>query len=1343
MGSDDNGAKKKGRAHMDALNFKGRSNSRKLFWVRITAIIVFFTVAVPVIIALSDKDHREEFVKDVKILSAVLEPDLIKNLTATENDVNSDAYRELKKDLKKICKVSEKYRFAYLMGKKAAGEVFFYVDSEPEGSLEESLPGDVYDETTPELEKLFTGGTAYVEGPSRDAWGVWVSALIPIYSPGKERFVAVLGVDIDATRWFWDIALHSVFPVSVVVFIIVILLIGSFIRRDELLREKPVINRILPPLIVTTALMTAAFLILLWQQQNAVMDEALSLSVREITDRLENFPEKEARTMLALLETIGDDKEIMDAIKERKAESLALYYGSISEKFNKAYDISYICFMDKDGEYILKLPGSGGEWDAADVLAVKESGRTGERAVSLSLSQKGIPVLNVVKPVMHEGVLIGYVSMGREIGDAVKVFTERPDIEIAVVLPQSGNDIRLADENFVKNGIDLGWEKYGDHIFVFYTRKDLPAKISANMLNILDGENIKSMQITFDTRDWLAVSIPLRKMNIVSDGNIVTMKDITGLKGRSFFLIFIGWAAFLVIGGVFFGVFYYMLVKTDKVISDRDFKILEKNRDLEVTLESIADGVISLDRKGLVTGINRRVEEITGWSKEEVIGKMASSVFNFFDIATGELKKVMILKDVFFVDSCVKFISHKGEERCLSVGTSSKKDEMGNVIGSVIIIRDVTEEYIVQRELKESNERFKVLFDHSTVAIILHNKDTGEVVDANHKAIEMYGVRDINELKKNEFWLESPFSFKEALEWIHMAEKEGPQHFEWLAKRGLGGIFWEDVHLALVKIGGFSRVMSVTVDISDKKKAEDALRVSQNRLMRINGCLLSMGRDHDKNIDKLTSLCGELLGAACSLYSKLDGGKFCFSGQWNTPDGFTVEGRPEDHICYEVIKNTGDEVIFVEDLQKTAYAEVDVNIRKYGLRSYMGKSVKREGLSIGSLCVVYRDIFIPNDNDRVTLSLIALAIEIEEARKNYFERISESEKRFRTLVANVPGVIFRCANNAEETMWFISDRIEELSGYPADSFIGNSLRDYSSIIYPDDRGIRGKAIKEMMPLETRYEAEYRINCADGKIKWVHENAQGIREPGGNISFIDGVISDITEEKNAENIKQSFISTVSHELRTPLTAIKGSISLVGDSSLGPLNQEQKKFLDISLNNINRLTRLINDILDIQKMDSGELEYIMVSADINSLVVEVSEIMRFQAQQKGLKIITETDGTLPNVFFDKDKLTQVLTNLMSNAIKFTENGFIKVTTKKKGNAAEVSIQDTGYGISEDDMRYLFKPFRQINRKVGGTGLGLVISRRIIEKHGGKIWAESQKGEGSTFRFEIPIVERRRTA
>jgi signal transduction histidine kinase len=206
---------------------------------------------------------------------------------------------------------------------------------------------------------------------------------------------------------------------------------------------------------------------------------------------------------------------------------------------------------------------------------------------------------------------------------------------------------------------------------------------------------------------------------------------------------------------------------------------------------------------------------------------------------------------------------------------------------------------------------------------------------------------------------------------------------------------------------------------------------------------------------------------------------------------------------------------------------------------------------------------------------------------------------------------------------------------------------------------------------------------------------------------------------------------------------GSISLVGDSSLGPLNEQQKKFLDISLSNINRLTRLINDILDIQKMNSGELEYNMVPADINSLVDNVSEIMRFQAQQKGLKLFTETDTALPGVSFDEDKLTQVLTNLISNAIKFTENGFIKITTKKMGNMAEVSVQDTGGGINEDDMRYLFKPFRQINRKVGGTGLGLVISKRIIEKHGGRIWAESHKGEGSIFHFEIPIVERRRTA
>ncbi|MDD5584901.1 MAG: ATP-binding protein, partial [Candidatus Omnitrophica bacterium] len=221
----------------------------------------------------------------------------------------------------------------------------------------------------------------------------------------------------------------------------------------------------------------------------------------------------------------------------------------------------------------------------------------------------------------------------------------------------------------------------------------------------------------------------------------------------------------------------------------------------------------------------------------------------------------------------------------------------------------------------------------------------------------------------------------------------------------------------------------------------------------------------------------------------------------------------------------------------------------------------------------------------------------------------------------------------------------------------------------------------------------------------------------------------------------FTSMVSHELRTPLTAIKEGISIVLDETTGALNKDQKNFLTIAKNNVHRLVLLISDILDIQKLESGKLEFKFKEHDITQLLWEVQSMMAAVAREKGLGFMVELQGDLPIIKFDRDRIIQVTMNLVGNAIKFTRTGGIAVAAVKKEDAILVSIRDTGSGIREKDIPKLFRKFVQletgVERKAGGTGLGLAISKQIIEAHGGKIWVESHSGKGTTFYFTLPLV------
>ncbi len=247
-----------------------------------------------------------------------------------------------------------------------------------------------------------------------------------------------------------------------------------------------------------------------------------------------------------------------------------------------------------------------------------------------------------------------------------------------------------------------------------------------------------------------------------------------------------------------------------------------------------------------------------------------------------------------------------------------------------------------------------------------------------------------------------------------------------------------------------------------------------------------------------------------------------------------------------------------------------------------------------------------------------------------------------------------------------------------------------------------------------------------------------------------IIKDVSERKKSEEalcdaaaLKTHFTSMVSHELRTPLTAIKEGIAIVLDETAGALNNEQKDFLEISKRNVDRLARLINDILDYQKLETGKFEFEVKENDMNEVIKEVGKTMISVAKNKGLNIILTLEDGLSKFKFDRDKITQVLTNLISNAIKFTEKGSITVVSGKSGDTVQIAVKDTGPGIKAEDLPRLFRAFEQLekgkDRRTGGTGLGLTISKEIIDKHGGAIWAESEYGKGTTFYFTLPFSRR----
>jgi PAS domain S-box-containing protein len=247
----------------------------------------------------------------------------------------------------------------------------------------------------------------------------------------------------------------------------------------------------------------------------------------------------------------------------------------------------------------------------------------------------------------------------------------------------------------------------------------------------------------------------------------------------------------------------------------------------------------------------------------------------------------------------------------------------------------------------------------------------------------------------------------------------------------------------------------------------------------------------------------------------------------------------------------------------------------------------------------------------------------------------------------------------------------------------------------------------------------------------------------NRKVIQSNLRDVTERKKIEKIKAEFVSMVSHELRTPLSAIKEGVEIVADGTQGSIKKSQSECLNIALSNINRLNRLIGDILDISKIQSNLLRINLVACDVSEVVDQVYGLLKIEIEKHGMIFLTDLEKKLPLVMADKDRLNQILLNLLNNALKFTrEKSKITLSCYRNGGFVEFSVRDEGPGISESEISRLFGKFVQLDsglvRRAGGTGLGLYISRNLVEAMGGVIWAESKLGHGSVFKFTIPIKE-----
>ncbi len=312
---------------------------------------------------------------------------------------------------------------------------------------------------------------------------------------------------------------------------------------------------------------------------------------------------------------------------------------------------------------------------------------------------------------------------------------------------------------------------------------------------------------------------------------------------------------------------------------------------------------------------------------------------------------------------------------------------------------------------------------------------------------------------------------------------------------------------------------------------------------------------------------------------------------------------------------------------------------------------------------------------------------------------------------------------------------ERIYGYTAAEILGRPF----PILLPAGRQDEARHLVERLQRgEHLQNYETVRERKDGRPIDVSVTVSATRDEAGRITGFSTIARDITERKAIERLKDEFIATVSHELRTPLTAIRGHVELILDGEAGPVTPLQRQFLGVAIQNTDRLAALINDLLDVEKIEAGKMQIRQEPVDVAVILREVVATFRLEAERKGLGFREEIADRLV-VTGDRDRLIQVFANLVSNAIKYTSHGEVGVRASRRDGRVAVVVHDTGTGIAAEDRPQLFTKFFRSSdtavRDAGGTGLGLVIVKGIVERHGGSIELDSEKGSGSRFTVLLP--------
>lgn len=863
----------------------------------------------------------------------------------------------------------------------------------------------------------------------------------------------------------------------------------------------------------------------------------------------------------------------------------------------------------------------------------------------------------------------------------------------------------------------------------------------------------------------------------------------------------------------------------------------EKNLAQAALLDSAHDAILVRSKEDRIIFWNKGAERKYGWNFEEVSGNIAQDQLKTgFPLSLAAIKAQVAEKGIW--EGELTHTCKDGNQIVVHSRWVAHKDQQGDFSGILEINRDITSQKQIEKEIIRLNERISTATRSAQVGIweldIVNNS-----LILDHQMYALYAIDKKDFSSVYEVWLnrlhpDDQASTHSIVQQAILGEKEYDTEFR---------IVWPDGTVRWIKAAGqvfFDennsplRMVGINFDITERKKAEDQLRISEERYRNIfESAVIGLYRSTPD---------GKIIMANATLIKLLGFDSFEDLAQRNLEkegfDGDHQRNRFKESIEKDGrviglesvwVKKNGQPVIVNENAKvfydsngKALYYEgtiediterkkMEKNLRESEERFRKAFATNPDAINITRLSDGkyisanngFTQIFGYTEEE--VLGKTSLEINMwhhPEDRKEFVSRFSEngSVQNFEaklvtkqgelrdTLVSstiieleNTPYILSTTRDiterkKTEEALRESEERLRDIIFSSADwiwEVDENGRYTYSSqkgneLFDTNQQEIIGKTPFDFMPEEEAKKIaavffEIAANKApitdlenwnigkDGKRICLLTNGLPIIDHEGRLKGYRGVDKDITERKLAEQelikakekaeesdrLKSAFLANMSHEIRTPLNSIIGFSDLLFDSFYS--TEQQKEFAKTIKNSGDNLLVIINDIMDLSKIESGLFQISKRPFSINELIIDIRTVYSFKAKEKEIELKMDLPKTPIFIDSDQDKVRQILINLVTNAIKFTENGFIEIRLKETDHSAQIQVKDNGIGISPEYHQIIFERFRQVEnsetRRFGGNGLGLAISKKLVEILGGEIGIESEVGKGSTFYFTLP--------